>query len=86
MKERLLYYINAYRHFGRYNEPAIRNGELSELTYPKSPINNYTVYKGDSAQASSRDTFLSRFTLLCGMTATIYCPLSVVEGWFVTNE
>jgi hypothetical protein len=26
------------RHFGRYNEPAILKGELSELTYPKSPI------------------------------------------------
>ena len=26
------------RHFGRYNEPAIRNGELCELTCPKSPL------------------------------------------------
>ncbi len=26
------------RHFGKYNEPAILKGELSELTYPKSPI------------------------------------------------
>ena len=25
-------------HFGRYNEPAIRNVELCELTYPKSPL------------------------------------------------
>ena len=53
-------------HFGRYNEPAIRNGELCELTYPKSPLK--TVIEGDSVQTGSQDSFLRLFALSYGMT------------------
>ena len=53
-------------HFGRYNEPAIRNEELCELTCPKSPLK--TVIEGDSVQTGSQDSFLRLFALSYGMT------------------
>ena len=66
-----------FGHFGRYNEPAIRNGELCELTCPKrslqpreaceqSPLK--TVIEGDSVQTGSQDSFLRLFALSYGMT------------------
>ena len=53
-------------HFGRYNEPAIRNGELCELTCPKS--HQKTVIEGDSVQTGSQGSFLRLFALSYGMT------------------
>ena len=32
--------MNPYRHFGSYDEPAIRNGELCESNCPKSPLDS----------------------------------------------
>ena len=34
-------FYDSFGHFGRYNEPAIRDGEQCELTYPKSPLVQY---------------------------------------------
>ena len=69
-------------HFGRYNEPAIRNGELGELTCPKSHLK--TVIEGDSVQTGSQGSFLRLFALSYGMTLSghfrRYNELSIRNG------
>ncbi len=63
--------ISLVRHSTSQNIHAIRNVERCNVRLCGISYSN--TNQGDSAQTSSHDTFLSRFSLFCGMTIREFC-------------
>ena len=66
------------RHSTSQNIHAIRNGErcnvrLCGISYSNTNQGDWLRRNKCSAQTSSHDTFLSRFSLFCGMTMRVFC-------------